>query len=237
MRSGLILSLSLLISLSACADVTSCVVREGAEQPCTAGAIQYTNVPAQEVPSRVVPIRIDRSFSMYERAKIFRAVNEWNVVLNGQVRLDISPENFDATPYKHAGAARPEGWIVARIDSRDQLVAGSSMSRALAITLGTRRALIAVVADRLGSRDLGSIMMHEFGHAFGLGHDPSSKLMHPYYTGDMQRCIDRGTVRAVAAAQNLAFERLNWCGAGHEQVARAPANVRGRTAWIAIRNQ
>ena len=235
---NLILALSLFLSLAACADVSSCVVRDGSEQPCAAGAIQYTNVPPQDVPSRVVPVRIDRAFNLHERAKIFRAVNEWNVVLNGQVRLDLSPEDFDATAYTSLGARRPDGWVVAKADSRHPMIGDTKLNRALAVTLGTRKALILVVTDRLGSRDLGGIMMHEFGHALGVGHDSSSKLMHPYYTGDKQRCIDKGTVRAVAAKQGLDFERLNWCaGAGETLAHAAPASVRGRAAWTAIRNR
>lgn len=88
----------------------------------------------------------------------------------------------------------------------------ANMKQALALTTGTRKAVVLVAADRLGSRDLGGIMMHEFGHALGAGHDPGGKLMHPYYTGNKQRCIDEGAVRAVAAAQRLPLEGLNWCG-------------------------
>ena len=202
-----------------------------------ADAIYTASAPTQTLPSRVVPIRIDRTFNMHERAKILRAVNEWNVSLNGQVRLAVSPAEFDATPYLAAGSRRPEGWIVAKINSRSPVLGDASTSRALAITVGTRKAIVYVVADRLGARDLGGIMMHEFGHALGVGHDTSSLLMHPYYTGDKQRCIDRGTVRAVAAAQGLALDRLNWCLGSDERTKVAAVPQGSRAGWTAIRNR
>ena len=238
MRITPILGIAFALALGACADVASCLVHDGAEQqPCVSRAIQYTSAPVQADPGRVVPIHIDQTFNIYERAKILRAVNEWNVVLNGQVRLEVSPSMFDATPYLAAGARRPEGWIVAKIDSRSPIIGNSAMNRALAVTVGTRRAIVYVVADRLGSRDLSGIMMHEFGHAFGASHDAGSQLMHPYYTGDKQRCIDKGAVRAVAAAQNLDLGRLNWClGSGERtNVADAPKATRG--ALTAIRTR
>ena len=239
MRIAPIFGTVIALALGACADVaSSCLVSDGAEpQPCVSRAIQYTSTPVQTEPSRIVPVHIDRKFTIYERAKVLRAVNEWNVALNGQVRLEVSPSMFDATPYLAAGVPRPEGWIVAKIDSRDPIISNSRMSRALAVTVGTRRAIVYVVADRLGSRDLGGIMMHEFGHAFGVSHDSGSQLMHPYYTGDKQRCIDKGAVRAVAAAQNLDFSRLNWCLGTGESANVAAAPKATRAAWTSFRNR
>jgi hypothetical protein len=239
MRIDLIIALSVSLAVGACADApTSCMAIERSDsQPCLSGAIQYTSAPAETDAKRIVPVHIDRTFSMYERAKIMRAVNEWNVALNGQVRLAVSTDNFDSTPYLAAGSRRPEGWIVARIDSKSPVIADRSMSRALAVTVGTRKAIIYVVADRLGTRDLGGIMMHEFGHALGVGHDASSQLMHPYYTGDKQRCIDQGTVRAVAAAQGLAADRMNWCMGAGDRVNVAEIAKGRRSAWTAIRSQ
>ena len=239
MRPSLILALAFTLALGACANVpSSCLVSDQSEsQPCLSGAIQYTSAPAEAEPRRVVPVHIDRTFNMYERAKIMRAVNEWNVALNGQVRLTVSTDKFDSTPYLAAGSRRPEGWIVAKIDSRSPVMADKSMSRALAVTVGTRKAIVYVVADRLGSRDLGGIMMHEFGHALGVGHDASSQLMHPYYTGDKQRCIDKGTVRAVAAAQGLAADRMNWCMGSGEKINVAEVSSGSRAAWPALRNR
>mgnify|MGYP001793909884 CR=1 FL=1 len=154
--------------------------------PCVSGAIKYANAPAPAEPQRIVPVRIDHNFNLYERAKIFRAVNEWNHVLNGYVRLDVSPEAYDASVALTAGVARPDGWAIVKTDSRDPMMGNSTMKRTLAITMGTRKAVILVVADRIGSRDLSGILMHEFGHARGAGHDSNSALMHPYYTGDKQ---------------------------------------------------
>ena len=67
--------------------------------------------------------------------------------------------------------------------------------------------------------------MHEFGHALGAGHDSGSALMHPYYTGDKQRCIDKGAVQAVAVAQRLSLDNLNWCGGEGATVASLPGDA------------
>jgi hypothetical protein len=197
-------------ALSACADV-SCTASAVAETtPCVSGTIQYTNAPANVDPVRIVPVLIDRNFSLNERAKILRAVNEWNVALNGHVHLEISAD--DASSPAAAVPSRTDTWRVVRVESLTvPMLAQSSMKRALAYTVGTSRGSIFVIVDRLGSRDLGAIMLHEFGHALGAGHDPGGQLMHPFYAGDKQRCIDKAAVRAVGVAQKLPFERLNWC--------------------------
>ncbi len=180
-----------------------------AAAPVAADPVHYTDTAAIQVqPMRTVQIAIDRTFTLHERAKILRAVNEWNTVLNGQVRLEISANDYDAAnrPQVHA-------WTVARIDSRNPMVGTAAMKRTLALTFGTTTATVFVVVDRIGSRDLAGIMMHEFGHALGAGHNSGGALMNPYYTGDKQACIDKGAVVAVSASQHLVLDGLNWCGA------------------------
>lgn len=189
-----------------------------AAAPVLAGNAPYTNAAAvQAEPSRVVQIAIDRSFTLHERARILRAVNEWNTVLNGQVRLEISANDYDATT---GAPPRTRAWTVARIDSRNPMVGSAAMKRTLAMTFGTTTATVFVVADRIGSRDLTGIMMHEFGHALGAGHDSGSQLMNPYYAGNKQGCIDKGAVLAVSASQHLVLDGLNWCGGGNTADAR-----------------
>ena len=55
-------------------------------------APDYTTHHAATAKPEIVRIAIDDQFDMYERAKILRAVNEWNQVLNGFVNFDIDPK-------------------------------------------------------------------------------------------------------------------------------------------------
>jgi hypothetical protein len=214
MRLNILLPVIFLALLSACAQqdiaCAGAAHDEDDDTSCVAPTTQYVRARPPVAPLRVVPVQVDSNFSLHERAKILRAVNEWNHVLNGHLRLDISPESADVSAALAGRRSRSDGWIVGKVDSRHPMMA--NMKRALAVTIGTRKALVLVSIDRLGSRDLGGIMMHEFGHALGASHDPDGKLMHPYYTGNKQRCIDKGAAHAVAAAQRLPLDSLNWCG-------------------------
>ena len=55
------------------------------------GEPHYTAHHAVAAKPEIVRIAINDQFDMYQRAKILRAVNEWNHVLNGFVRLDADP--------------------------------------------------------------------------------------------------------------------------------------------------
>jgi len=55
------------------------------------GEPHYTSHRPAAAKPEIVRIAIDDQFTLYERAKILRAANEWNHVLNGFVRFDIDP--------------------------------------------------------------------------------------------------------------------------------------------------
>jgi predicted Zn-dependent protease len=59
-------------------------------------------------------------------------------------------------------------------------------------------------------RDLGGVVMHELGHALGLGHD-SGGLMAAHYHPTQQQCVDNAAVQAVPAKRNLPLGQLHWC--------------------------
>jgi hypothetical protein len=164
----------------------------------------YTDHAAQPGKTEIVSIRLQSDFTSYERAKILRAINEWNQVLNGHVRFDISPPSQQ----------RPANlWMIAKAEG--SRAASSRGEEALAVTqpTGSNGGLMIVFADRVGTRDLGGIVLHELGHVLGLGHDPRGKLMSTHYNGDNQRCVDKAAVQALAAARNWPLSDLNWCGA------------------------
>jgi len=153
-------------------------------------APDYTTHRAATAKPEIVRIAIDDQFTLYERAKILRAVNEWNHVLNGFVRL-------------RGGRPPPvSGMIV-----------GHALAAAQAVEpLG---GVVIVYVDRVRGYDLASVMRHELGHVLGLGHDPNGRLMSSHYTTSRQQCVDRAAAEAVAARRALPPAALNWCEEAH----------------------
>jgi hypothetical protein len=170
------------------------------------GERHYTSHRAAAAKPEIVRIDIDERFDAYNRAKILRAVNEWNHVLNGFVRLDIAPM-MDGGPT----ADRSQSWKIVPATH------GALFSNALAVTYPLRRVggMVIVYVERLNGRDLVGVMRHELGHVLGLGHDPKSRLMSTRYTANNQQCIDKAAAEAIAASRTLPAAALNWCEESH----------------------
>jgi hypothetical protein len=162
----------------------------------------YTSHRAAAAEPEIVRLAIDDQFTLYERAKILRAVNEWNHVLNGFVRFDIDP------------AGQGQVWAIAAVrGGRPPPVDGVIVGHALAATQAVPPfgGAVIVYVDRVRGYDLASIMRHELGHVLGLGHDPKGRLMSTRYTASNQQCIDKAAVEALAANRALRLAELNWC--------------------------
>lgn len=163
-------------------------------------------------------VHIDRNFDAAERELIVEAVGEWNEALNGESHIEVAADAID-TFSDMSRIRKPNVWVIARIESSHPLAAARDMSRALAVKIGGRSGIIYVVHDRLGSRDLRGIVLHELGHVFGLAHDPRGKLMSPYYKANKQQCIDKGTIRAIAELHQMPIDDFDWCiGRGMEAI-------------------
>jgi predicted Zn-dependent protease len=159
---------------------------------CVAGA----SVAAESV---VVPVIVVGQFSDDQRARIQQAVDEWNRTLNGHIRFDIGP---------NTGAAKI--WAVTALTKSPMDNKGEAL--ATTTTLPTGGGLVIVYLDRLGSRNLDGVMLHEFGHVLGLQHDGGHDLMSATYNPHDQKCVDYAAAAQVATLYGLPIQTLKWCG-------------------------
>jgi hypothetical protein len=201
------------IALS-CLPAYAAVERDRSAPP---PSYRYTDHPSRVSTGRTVMLYIDGDFGETERQRIASAVRQWNYVLNGFVQFRTSLLPDSASSSTAAQIRRAGGWIVARVDSRHPITHQSEGRHALAVTTGGRGGFVYVISDRLGSRDLTGIVMHELGHVLGAGHDGAG-LMAPVYDDASGHCIDHDAVAMVATAQHLPLAQLNWCmPAGYER--------------------
>jgi Matrixin len=173
--------------------------------------LHYTSHHGATVRSEIVSLMVTDTFSLHERAKILRAVNEWNVVLNGFVRFEIMPGGNDATSGAH------QHWVIT--SKQGGQATGLPTTLAATYPVTDVGGLMVIYVERIGRRDLGGVVMHELGHVLGLAHSSKGGLMAARYHATSQQCVDRATVEAVAAKRGLPMARLNWCEDG--QVASA----------------
>ena len=176
-------------------------------RPAQATALRYTNHRPATTAEEIVPLRIKGSFTAGDRAKILRAVNEWNVALNGFVRFTIVEDS--GVSAANASPSRP--WsIMAAQGVSPRIVPGPTIALAHTQPLPGAGGLMIVYVDRIGTRDLGSVVMHELGHVLGVGHGEKGLMAAHYHPSD-QQCVDKAAVAAVAAKRRLPMNQLNWC--------------------------
>jgi len=182
---------------------------------------RYTDHPTRASTGRILQIYVDGDFNEGERQRIASAIKQWNHVLNGTLRLqaELLP---NASPRVLAQIRRSGAWFVARVDSNHTVARLPEARQAMALTVGgSGGGIVYVIGDRFPAGELTAVMLHEFGHVLGAGHDDRGHLMASVYDRRNGHCIDRGAAAMVAAAQRIPVSRFNWCvGPGLEMSQR-----------------
>jgi Matrixin len=182
----------------------------GGGSPRSAPPIQYTDHAQPASNGRTIALYVDHDFPDRWRDSIVRAMRQWNFALNGfvQFQAKLLP---DRTTWDDVARIRRSAWAVVLVDSRHPMAQQGEGREALAVTVGNQNGgVVYVIGDRIGGRDLTGVVMHEFGHVLGAGHDHSG-LMAPVYSVAGARCIDHDAVAMVAQVQHLPLQQLNWC--------------------------
>jgi hypothetical protein len=191
---------------------------------CGSNLYSYSNVSGPDKNYqhyKEIPVYIDKNFEEAELEAILRATSEWNYVLNGHIKLVIKSTDINIKEARVRGLiaqirTTDEGYMILKLNHNDPLlddiIEEDDGTLAFVNNLGNRGHVMVVIADRIGGKDLRSIVLHEYGHLLGAMHVMARSLMFPYYNGrSSYRCVDKITMLQVANYQQLDPDHLNYC--------------------------
>jgi len=170
---------------------------------------QYTS--AQDCSSdrfeHTIPIRVDQNFFGWEKFEIQSAVAEWNLALNGNIKLKIVSENFDMDPDQIIETISRSGWLFLKINENSYLIPSAST---LAFTNDLSGNYLYAIDGRYSESSFRGIVRHEIGHLLGAEHDVDG-LMFPGYDFVKFECIDQRTILQISNRHQINPPCLSYC--------------------------
>jgi hypothetical protein len=173
---------------------------------------RYTDHTPGTAPTQVVTLWFTGPFTEDEHGRILAAVGEWNRVLNGAARFDVTP------------APLPDSWSIIASKQGVSLQEWRTPQPLVAHLRFAQGGMIVVYVSRLaevrnldvdaGGRDLRGLMVHELGSALGGGNGPT------LVTSRFQDCIDENMAESVGSILKIPKAQLNWCETGGAVAAR-----------------
>lgn len=159
-----------------------------------------------------IPTYIDGRFTADQRKEIHQALGEWNYALNGYRLYNVVSDAFeldDLDAVKKIEDTK-QGLIILDNTADEALEEFGVGSNVLAWVPDLGSPLVHVVPERIGTRDLKMVVMHEIGHTLGLSHtEASGTLMSSYYEDDAD-CIDAYTIRTLAGLDASRGRHWDW---------------------------
>jgi hypothetical protein len=190
------------------AAITGCAAANNSQHVCAAGHPSYVcstpPLPSQEtITAEVYTVGV---FPDYLHQEILYAIREWNMALNGHLRLKLvgSVASFELAPQ--------DSIVIIATNSRDGMVSSvDADAMAVAYPWGHKlpSALIYVAVDKMSDAQFLN-MVHELGHALGAEDNPKGPtLMSRAYYGC--HCVDLDAAKQVSRAFHWDLSTLNYC--------------------------
>lgn len=163
------------------------------------------------------PVWIDDTFSINEKGEIKAALAEWNYALNGYRKFIVVDDKWDTndrTPVDFSNRSYLGLEIVAVGDADVPPTDDGDNHGVLAWVPGLYNHRLYIVEDRIGTRNLKSIVLHEVGHVLGMDHIAiTESLMNASYQHGSS-CIDKVTIMLLgsdASDGDYDYHNMNWC--------------------------
>jgi hypothetical protein len=185
------------------------------------------NPPAHVGAPTIIPVWVDARFTPVQDQQIAAAIAEWNLVLNGWVKIVLmthSEPGIDQHPHDYPTTFRTweagqtlqksaeqsgDGWVIYAAHQGDKML-DDTTPEMIAFVRGPGQHYIVIITDRLGTKSLKNIVMHEMAHLLGAQHVSNPSLESNYYDG-RNDCIDKITVAQVASTLRIPLAQLSYC--------------------------
>lgn len=193
-----------------------CLSLLGGSAGCGVSNYQYTSFSKIEhvTDKDIIEISIDDRFNKEEESNIKGAVDEWNIVFNGQKELRLVKKCMvESCAKKFVDYVdRGSGIVILKLNGEDELISSVDTDGIIAFVPRKGAHLMIVIENHLGKKDLKGIVLHELGHIFGADHlEVEGSLMYPKYMRKQSDCVDKITAKMVSDYLELKFENMNYC--------------------------
>lgn len=176
--------------------------------------IRYTQQPSSKV-GEEMGLWLDVGFSDLEVVQIERGIEQWNHVLNGNLRIVVlGRHNLEMELVDRVLVSSSHERLVMKVPETSPIIPFMDESGALTITIAwcdrISGHLMYFVSGRVGLGDMEPVFLHEMGHMLGLGH-MEGKLMYPNYKKSHYLCIDKLAAEGVARVHGWSPLSMNYC--------------------------
>lgn len=177
---------------------------------CNLGEPKFTNhMQYSHSPLRTIPVAIDKNFSPLEKDQLLLSLIDWNVSLNGQIKLLPYSFEFDMSKSDIDYIYAANGFLLLKVSALGP-VAKNLESDISAMTDGIGGHIAYFIAEKINLDQLRYKADHELAHLLGAVHT-NYGLMRREYGNYSYICIDYNAIKQVANYNKLDINQMNWC--------------------------